>query len=138
LASDAVKAKASSTGFEIVVVLDRDHEREPGLTHATFDHAVETQIVWSRHSLESLFMEVDLLSIWLRGLLGPESPADLSSRVEAALTAANAEGALNEGAREQLTANLLSSDLRADKGQALAGPVLRHRRSPGIPQGNRI
>lgn len=112
--SDMVRARAQKEGFEVVVVLDRDHSRTPGKVSSTESGVVETQVVWHRHSLESLFLDGPILSTWLRAYVGAAVPPDLSERILAALAAADADHALNEQAKEQLTAQILKGDVVED------------------------
>lgn len=60
--------KTSPNPFKIVVVLDRDYERTPG-KDKTNSHI---ELVWSKHSIESLFLTVPILYGWLRAFLKKE------------------------------------------------------------------
>ncbi len=121
--SDAVRASAKDGTFRVVVVLDRDHEREPGVhaTPAAATGVAETKVVWSRHSVESLLVEASVLATWVRALVGDETPADLSGTIDEALRAADADESLCDEAVQQLTAKLLGSPLFNDKGDPVTG-----------------
>ncbi|MFO0712979.1 MAG: AAA family ATPase [Sandaracinus sp.] len=82
------------------IALDRDWEREPlsvrRATIAPHLHAVE--VVWSRYSIESLFLDPPILGAWVDAHL----PAGTSSRqaVETAVLAANSDDALRDEAED--------------------------------------
>ena len=121
LQSDAIKAKAKGGGFQVEVVLDRDHGRQPGIqTQATGD-VTTTTTVWSHHSIESLLLEPALLALWVRARVGPAAPPDLVERIGAALKAANSDAALNDAAVVQLSAKLALGDLEDKDGKPVGG-----------------
>jgi predicted ATPase len=107
-------APLASTGagvepVRIVRVLDRDYTRQPAFPpqpDTTTPGIEELSVVWSRHSIESLFLDPPCLTAWLRlSLLGrPLAPstADLEAWVAEGVAAANADAALTEAAAEQL------------------------------------
>lgn len=93
----------------IVRVLDRDLHRQPVSGPAATDpkaHVEELDVVWSRHSIESLFIEPARLAAWIRPCLGsgPDVPpeADLLGFVAEAITAADADADLRQEAVLQL------------------------------------
>lgn len=122
VANDVVSARAQQGGFKVVVVLDRDHERQPGFYEDQDRGVSQTRVVWQRHSLESLLVEPEVLSSWIVALLGDGAPADLAQRVAVAIGAANADTELNTTASDQLMSHLATSDLRDEAGIPLAGP----------------
>lgn len=110
--NDLVRAAADHGGFRVVVVLDRDHGRTPGLrSEAQGSEAVgpvhETEVVWSRHSIESLLLDPAVLEPWVRVVAGPSAPADLSAQIARCLAEADVDAALCDAAEEQLLARLL-------------------------------
>jgi hypothetical protein len=112
LRSDVVRAGAPAGVFRVVVVLDRDHERRPGVQDAPGSPEIdETTVVWSRHSIESLLVEPTVLETWIRALVGEAAPPNLPAIIAEALRAADAEPALRDRAVQQLTAKLLGTQL---------------------------
>jgi hypothetical protein len=103
----------ASEPVRIVRVLDRDHHRKPALgPEQGDDNMKEFSVVWSRYSIESLFLERACLAAWLRLAVRDhrDAPAssDLERWVEDGIASANADAALNEQAAEQI----LSRELR--------------------------
>jgi hypothetical protein len=95
--------------IHLVRVLDRDLRRTPVFGPVTRDdkaHVDELDVVWSRHSIESLFLDAACLTAWLHGALGagPDVPAepDLRALIEQAITAANADPELTRDVVNQL------------------------------------
>lgn len=110
--NDAVRASARHGGFEAMVVLDRDYEREPGTTTTEDKGVRQTTIIWSVHSLESLLVAPGVLSRWLRAWLGSRAPTDLDARVAAAIDAANRDQELNDDAIQRYASAALLSRMR--------------------------
>lgn len=108
--------------FRVVVVLDRDHEREPGVQAAptATPGVAETKVVWSQHRVASLLIEASVLATWVRALVGDETPPDLSALIDEASRAADADEDLCDEAVQQLTAKLLGTALVNDRGDPLA------------------
>ena len=119
--NDVVRAQAQAGGFSVVVVLDRDHVRTPGVTSTTDQGVQEVTLVWSRHSLESLLLEPATLEAWVRARVGSAAPQDLNARILEALREADADEELCETARQQLTAGLLRGELTDADGRVLGG-----------------
>lgn len=104
-------AGAASDPVRIVRVLDRDYHRAPVLGPEQGDGSAgirEFPVVWSRHSIESLFLDPPCLAAWLRfGIEGrPQAPsiADLERWVAEGVTSANGDAQLNRKAADQLFA----------------------------------
>jgi hypothetical protein len=90
-----------STGSPVRAVLlkDRDYSREPRAPawQALAAHLQSLDVVWSRHSIESLFLDPPCLSAWLEPSLKID-PAALQSLVDAAVRAANTDQRLEDPA----------------------------------------
>lgn len=110
LKSDAVKVEAKDP-FELVVVLDRDGFRAPGLHPKS--GADPTTVVWSGYSIESLFLEPAVLATWVRGFLENEPLPQLQAWVEAAIEVADKDAKLNAHAQQTLITHELSAAQRA-------------------------
>ena len=120
--NDVVRARAAQAGgFRVEVVLDRDHHRTPGTRDEVVDNVRETTTVWARHSLESLMMDPTVLASWIRAVALDCTPDDIIDKIEAAITAANADEGLNNAAIEQGAAKLAQGDLFDDNGRRLGG-----------------
>lgn len=119
--------------LELLLVLDRDYEREPGMTHEESSQRVQvTRVVWPFHSIESLFLRPEILSSWLRARWGSDTPAELGTWIAEAVATANADEKLNEYAIGQLTAKTITYGLVDDQGKPLRGEQLSvraHRRA---------
>jgi len=105
-------AAAGSEPVRIVRVLDRDYHRTPKLGPEQGDESIkEYDVVWSRYSIESLFLTPPCLSAWLRLALEgqPKAPsaADLEVWVAEAIAAANSDAGLNRKAAAQILAREL-------------------------------
>ena len=111
--------------MRVVRVLDRDYARQPSFPPQpdTSTRGIEElSVVWSRHSIESLFLDPLCLAAWLRfSLTGqPLAPtsADLEAWVAEGIALANSDPTLNQAAAEQrfvlavrkLTVGQLGSD----------------------------
>lgn len=99
---------APAEPLRVVTVLDRDHHRTPGwCDDATENGSTTRSLVWSQHSIESLFLTPVILASWLRAWLDERAPSDLERRIEDALRAADQDEELNRNAQVQLQAHLL-------------------------------
>jgi hypothetical protein len=88
----------------VAVVRDRDATRTPSTAAivAKRDHAEEVSVVWSRNSIESLFLDPSVLGEWLAAMLGEPVVANLEQVIDAAVAEANASVELNASARRIL------------------------------------
>jgi len=91
----------SADRLKIARVLDRDYHRVPVLGPPQIDQTASTEeldVVWSRHTIESLFLDVSCLSAWLlsafSGHAKAPSEADLTLWVTEAIAAADLDPAL--------------------------------------------
>ncbi len=124
---------ASKEPVRAVCVFDRDTERTPGrriLKSFTKDHFEASELVWSRYSIESLFLEPGCLAAWLSSLLpqGSVAEADLRKYVEEGIAGANAAKDLQDEAEIRLmTAKLRATQAGKDepKKQLVAADALK-------------
>lgn len=105
---------SSKEPVRAVCVFDRDTERTPGrkvVKAFTKDHFEASEVVWSRYSIESLFLEPGCLAAWLSSLLPPGSvpEADLRRYVEESIVKANTDKILQDAAEIQM----MTAKLRA-------------------------
>ncbi|WP_044247079.1 ATP-dependent nuclease [Chondromyces apiculatus] len=95
------KDSPGSGPVRIIRILDRDYHRTPTIASPQLDKAAgieEVGLVWSRHSIECLFLDKTHLTAWIRQSL-PASPAapseaQLLQWVEEAIEAANRDDIL--------------------------------------------
>jgi hypothetical protein len=122
--TQVVPALADGAPVELLVVLDRDYEREPGVhEEPAKDRVRATRLVWSAHSIESLFLQPAILHAWLQLRFGGAAPAELRPWIDAAVAAADADAALNREAEGQLLAQIIKRGL-SKAGQPLRGEQL--------------
>ncbi|MBK7535992.1 MAG: AAA family ATPase [Myxococcales bacterium] len=98
--------------FRAALVLDRDAHRSPvtaALT-TTKPHLESIETTWSRYSIESLFIEPEILSLWLGGLELGVSRDDLQRTIASAIQVANLDPGLNDWARGERTKHLARAD----------------------------
>ncbi|MCB9744301.1 MAG: AAA family ATPase [Alphaproteobacteria bacterium] len=131
LRSDAVEARATNEAFRAITVLDRDHGRTPGFLDEEPQGPVrELRFTWSRHSIESLFVEPRTLAVWIRALVGEAAPAELESLLAEAIRLADLDPELLDNAQDQLFLALKKDGLpdEVDKqGRPLRGEQLEVR-----------
>ncbi|MFO7566258.1 MAG: AAA family ATPase [Enhygromyxa sp.] len=83
-------------------VLDRDYHRDPVHEICVGRQVRTLRHVWGWHSIESLFIEVDVLASLLHASLGDAAPEDIRDRVQDAIVAADTNQALLENAEDML------------------------------------
>jgi len=98
---------AEKKAVRAVCVLDRDAERSPGfrdLPKLTRDHFEARELVWSRYSIESLFLEPPRLAAWIAAALpeGAVSDSDLHEMVKAGVERASSDQDLMDDAEKAL------------------------------------
>ncbi|HSO00167.1 MAG TPA: AAA family ATPase [Candidatus Nanopelagicales bacterium] len=83
------------------MALDRDYVRDPKPAQLTqvAPHFDAIEVVWSRHCIESLFLDRACLAAWLAPYVKTDAQK-LQQLIEDAITAANAERALEDAAYE--------------------------------------
>jgi AAA domain, putative AbiEii toxin, Type IV TA system len=94
-----------------VLVRDRDAEREPKAPqlHKAAPHIETIDVVWSRYSIESLFLDLECLVAWLEPLELADLPA-LRVAVAAALAEVNQNTTLLDAAIDQRERALARAD----------------------------
>jgi hypothetical protein len=131
LSDELVRAGLKDSPLRLLVVLDRDHARTPGRVAANPERPHAQTLVWSRHSLESLFLDERTLAPWLRALfkaLGADPHAAPTAAIAQALLDADQDQDLCDRATEQLTAKIISAEQRdpqGKRGDALAVYAVR-------------
>ena len=123
---DVVVARGPQGAFKVLVVLDRDYTRTPGVTEPGIgeqgtQRVEATTLVWSKYSLESLFLDPPVLARWVRAFAGAATPVDLDAVIEGATRAADADLALCTDASDRLVPHLLKAELKSDRDEALTG-----------------
>lgn len=85
----------------IAVVRDRDFTRaqRPAAIELKPNNAEEVGVVWSRNSIESLFLDPPVLVEWLAAFLGDPPIVELPTLVEEAARVADADAELNVDVR---------------------------------------
>lgn len=99
----------------VVRILDRDYGRPPTIERQIDEkaHYEELDVVWSRHSIESLFLDPECLTEWLDAALrDPQRPPELDKAailklVQAAVIAADKDPQLNEDAKNKILPNFV-------------------------------
>lgn len=120
--SEVIRAGAPKQGaLHVELVLDRDFSRKPGVELVEHDGVREWTTIWSRHSLESLFLDPVALERWVRASAHECAPEDLGSHIRAAIAAADADPSLNEQATDQLTAAFATNPMVDEAGKSLGG-----------------
>ncbi len=101
--------------LRVITLLDRDHHRTQGWSDDASKATSTTRtLVWSQHSIESLFLTPVVLTSWLAAWLDERAPSDLELRVENALREADRDEELNSNAQVQLQAHLLHAVQKND------------------------
>jgi AAA ATPase domain len=134
---DLAEAKA----VRAVCVMDRDAEREPGfrvLPRITRDHFEARELVWSRYSIESLFLDPVRLAVWIAASL-PENAvpdADLQAMVAKGIAEADGDAELIDAAEVSLQlAKVRFKHMKID--EALKQAKAEVRAQPGVYQRGR-
>ena len=117
-----------SEAFHLLTLLDRDYSREPGFLAGSNVGVVGNHtLVWSAHSIESVFMDGNVLAYWIKAFAGAAAPANLSDVLAQAFDSANADADLQNKAQEQLSLHLMRVELQDDAGEKPAINSDRHR-----------
>ncbi|MFO0590180.1 MAG: AAA family ATPase [Polyangiaceae bacterium] len=133
-------ALADQEVVRAVCVVDRDAERQPGfrvLPALSKDHFDAREMVWSRHSIECLFLEPNVLALWIRALLPgePVSFDDLRTWAQDGIAQANGDQELLDDAEKALMLAHVKSGRRP--GDALDEAKRMARAQPEIWQQGR-
>lgn len=94
-----------------ILVRDRDAEREPKSPqlHKAAPHIETIDVVWSRYSIESLFLDPECLTAWLEPLELADEP-ELRAAIAAALAKVNEDTKLLDAAIDQRERALARAD----------------------------
>jgi predicted ATPase len=107
----------STTPFRILTILDKDSKRQSGSATAALPAVEEEVFVWSRYSIESLFLESPILERLIRLAVPAVASLPLGDAIEKALREADVNLDLNDEARSlRLNALLLAGRDRSDSG----------------------
>lgn len=124
LSSKLIPRLEARASVIVVALLDRDYERPPGLTERRTGQVLHKRFVWNRHSIESLFLDEDVLTSLLTILLEPHgvTAASLQLSVHEAIITANKDPALLTSAVKALHRSLRNSE---SDGEQLARDTVR-------------
>ena len=87
----------------MVTVLDRDYEREPGVVLDESGQIFHRKKTWSRHSIESLFLDAELLAAYLQVIIDNGiAIVDLERIIPEAVAATNRDPTLCVPAEDKL------------------------------------
>jgi energy-coupling factor transporter ATP-binding protein EcfA2 len=86
----------------VATISDRDYERSPIKSIEQGIQVDSIVRVWSRHSIESLFIDVDVLESLLLAVIKPPASTGLRNLIQAAIAAADVEPILCESAEDEL------------------------------------
>ncbi len=121
LKSQAWATSQDQAPFHLVTLLDRDHGRTPGWQQEVREGPVQARtFVWSRYSIESLFLETKLLAYWIQAYSGPVNQQALEAAIAAAIVAVDQDDELNQDAKDHLFLYLKQTALQDAKGKALS------------------
>jgi energy-coupling factor transporter ATP-binding protein EcfA2 len=101
LTPDVFPQLADGRAIRIAVVRDRDATRTPtpAVVESPRPGAEQVSVVWSRNSIESLFLDPPVLGQWLTAYLGDPPVPNLAEILASATAQANANPSLNADAR---------------------------------------
>lgn len=121
LTPEVFPALADGRKVRIAVVRDRDATRTPRVAAIDVKRkgAEEVDVVWSRNSIESLFLDAPVLEEWLRAYLGDPPIPELSAIVARAVEHANRDDGLNADARRLLVEAGTGLDVVGDTQRAI-------------------
>lgn len=128
LASPVWAAAQGVQPFKVVTVLDRDYARHSGFeVRPVVDGPMHAELVWSRHSIESVFLTAKVLGYWVRAFAGVCAPPDVDGVITQALAQVDGDEGLNTDAVDQLMLRMLKLPLTSAKGVELALNTDNHR-----------
>lgn len=105
--------------FHLVTLLDRDHGRTPGWQQEVREGPVKARtLVWSRYSIESLFLEPKLLAYWIRAYASSVNQQELEATIAKAIVTADQDDGLNQYASDHLFLCIKQTELQDGKGNA--------------------
>jgi len=119
---------AQNQPFRLLTVLDRDYSRQSGFQRDQAEGAIHySSLVWSGHSIESVFMNAKTLSYWIKGFAGVSAPPGLDDLLVQALSSANTDPDLQNKAQDQLALYLMRTELQDSAGEKPAINSDKHR-----------
>lgn len=118
-----------SESMMVARIRDRDYDRTPCLDIEQGSQVLRLEKVWSRHSIESVWLDEDTLKSLLLAALGPQVKDDIAELVKVALSDADIDVELLDGAADELTEYFRKSRLFEGK----AAHVEARRRVRGDP-----
>ncbi len=122
--AQVIPALTDGPPVEVIVVLDRDYLRSPGTEIESAGERLQlTRVVWSMHSIESLFLQADVLEVWLRARFGGDAPEPLREWIGEAIAAAESARELVDAAVDQLLPKIIRAGMSKD-GKPLSGEPL--------------
>ena len=128
LTSPVWAAEQGAQPFKVVTVLDRDYARHSGFeVRPVVDGPMHAELVWSRHSIESVFLTAKVLGYWVRAFAGVCAPPDVDGVITQALAQVDGDEGLNTDAVDQLMLRMLKLPLTSAKGVELALNTDSHR-----------
>lgn len=100
----------------IAVVRDRDFTRTPRLAaiETKRENAEEIKVVWSRNSIESLFLDPPILGEWIAAFLGDPPIINLQDILARAVATADSDATLNADARRLMVDARTSQDVEIE------------------------
>ncbi|MDI3289755.1 AAA family ATPase [Polyangium sp. 15x6] len=115
--SDLLLSLDAEDRIAVVSVLDRDYERKPVVEEISSGQVSQKRKVWTRHSIESLFLDIEPLAACFSALLEGESTgvSDVGQLVSEAVSAANRDPDLLEHAEDELADVLRRTEHRQSK-----------------------
>lgn len=121
LASPVWAAAQGTQPFKVVTVLDRDYARHSGFeVRPVVDGPMHAELVWSRHSIESVFLTAKVLGYWVRAFAGVCTPPNLDGVIAQALAHADSDEGLNTNALDKLMAWQRKQSIQSETGVELA------------------
>jgi ABC-type transporter Mla maintaining outer membrane lipid asymmetry ATPase subunit MlaF len=127
LASPVWAAAQGVQPFKVVTVLDRDYARQSGFeVRPVVDGPMHAELVWSRHSIESVFLTAKVLGYWVRAFAGDCASPDLDGVITQALAHADSDDGLNTNALDKLMAWQRKQSIQSETGVELAANTDSH------------
>ncbi|TPG87782.1 DUF2813 domain-containing protein [Pseudomonas caspiana] len=100
--SEMMPSRGQGEKLIVATVSDRDYERAPIKSIKQGTQVDSIVRVWSRHSIESLFIEVDVLESLLSGVIKSQTSTGLRDLIREAIEAADVALVLCESAEDEL------------------------------------
>ena len=106
-----------SRKLRVALVRDRDFTRTPRVAAIAVkrDNAEEIDVIWSRNSIESLFLDPAILTEWIAAYLGDPPIPDLSNLAARAASVADTDADLRADVMRLAVAARTSPGIKLDK-----------------------